>query len=393
MSELDGERTALDRLSRTMYTAIGIAAAIFGILLSPGPSGSLGQVNQVDKPFLAFSVTVGLVLPASFIVLGRVLSADIMRGFVTSVAIGFVASQLLFPLAMVDDKLAEQGSPWLQGFGPIPATLLAVAWGSRITWIFALTQGPIVFGVSLLTREVSLIQSVLDAMGAMVSCSIFAGVSLSVVLAAARLDEVAKRARGQASIEASAVTREREQARINAMVHDDIMSVLLAASRVPVPPGLADQARGALRSVEALASAELGKGPYSPEDLVAVLRATVSDAAADIEFTYTIESSEAIPQEVVAALSEATEEAIRNSLFHAGSPDVRRGVAVNITGKAVQTIVTDNGKGFSLRDVPQRRLGLRVSILQRMHSLQGGEASVSSRPGQGATITLTWVRP
>ena len=110
----------------------------------------------------------------------------------------------------------------------------------------------------------------------------YAGVALAVVLAAARLDEVAEGARNEASLEASAVTREREQTRINAMVHDDIMSVLLSASRDPAPPGLAEQARGALRSVEALASAELGQRPYSPEELVAVLRAAVSSAAADM---------------------------------------------------------------------------------------------------------------
>src|SRR4051794_12812396 len=73
MPDLESERTALDRMTRTMYFAIGIAAVIFGVLLSQGSSGFWGQRTQLDTPFLVFSVFIGLVLPGSFIVLGRVL--------------------------------------------------------------------------------------------------------------------------------------------------------------------------------------------------------------------------------------------------------------------------------------------------------------------------------
>ena len=54
-------------------------------------------------------------------------------------------------------------------------------------------------------------QSVLDGIGATVSCSIFAGVAAAVIMASARLDAVAERAREQASAEAIAVTSERDR--------------------------------------------------------------------------------------------------------------------------------------------------------------------------------------
>ena len=391
MADIAHERTALDRMTRTMYFAIGMATTIFGLLLSPGASGFLGQWHQLDVPFAAFAVGVGLVLPGLFPILGYVLSLRLMRGLVTAVAVGFVASQLLFALALHADRLESGASPWMQGFGAIPATLLAVAWGGRITWVFALAQGPIVAIVGLAVREGTTQQSLLEGLGAMVTCAIFTGVASAVVLAAARQDTVAGRAREQASLEAGAVTREREQTRINAMVHDDIMSVLLAASRNPVPAGLAEQAHVALRSVEALASEELTARPYSPEDLVAVLRATVGEAAPDIAFAYVLDPSDVVPRDVVAALSEATEEAIRNSLLHAGD-DVARSVTVSVADTGVEVVVADDGRGFSPRDVPQRRLGLRVSILERMRSLPGGNATVRSRPGAGTRVSLHWVR-
>ena len=118
-----------------------------------------------------------------------------MRGLVTASALGFVASMLLFPFAIHADKLAQGAAPWLQGFGAIPASLIAVAWRGRITWVYALMQGPLIVYVSLAVRDATAIQAVLEGLGSMVSSSIFAGVSLAVVLAAARLDSVAERAR------------------------------------------------------------------------------------------------------------------------------------------------------------------------------------------------------
>ena len=246
--------------------------------------------------------------------------------------------------------------------------------------------------VALAATDNTFIIAVLEGLGATVSCSIFAGVSAAVVMAAARLDAVAQRAREQASLEAGALTREREQSRINAMVHDDIMSVLLSANRVPAPAGLGAQARGALASVEDLATSELGSKPYGPEELIALLRATVSDSAPDIDFTYGIDADDVIPRDVGAALAEATEEAIRNSLLHAGD-DATRAVAVTVGPAEIEVVVEDDGVGFSPRDVPQRRLGLRVSILERMRTLPGGDARVRAEPGSGTRITLTWTRP
>jgi len=391
MGEPHGESTALDRMTRTMYFAIGIAAIIFGVLLSPGYSGFLGQIGQVRAPLLWFSVATVIVLPASFVILGRVLPLSVMRGLVTAVAVGFVSSQLLYPLALTVDKLSHQASPWLQGFGAFPACLLAVAWRGRITWVFALLQGPIIVFVSIATRDATLIQAVLEGLGAMVSCSIFAGVSLAVVMAAARQDAVAERAREQASLEARAITREREQTRINAMVHDDIMSVLLAASRPGAPESLGSQARAALTSVEQLASAELTTAPYAPEEFVAILRATVGESGPDVDFAYVIDSDVDVPREVVAAIAEATEEAIRNSLRHAGDTASRR-VDVAVKADGVEVTVADDGVGFAVKAVPQRRLGLRVSIVQRMASLPGGDAKVRSHAGAGTRVTLSWRR-
>lgn len=373
-----------------MYFSIGLSALVFGVLLSPGAGGFLGQLHQLYTPFAYFTVAVIVVLPATFPVLTFLVPNSVMKALVAVLALGFLTSQLLFAFAMHGDRLEQSAAPWFQGFGAIPATLLAVAWSRGLAWTFALTQGPIVAVVALFTRTDTGEQALLDGMGAMVTCTILVGVATAVVGGAAQQDAIAASAAQQASVKASALTREREQTRINAMVHDDVMSVLLSASRTPAPATLASQAASALRSVEQLTTAEDARRVYTPQEFVAILRSTVGETA-DIDFSASVLSDAAVPSHAVAAVAEATGEAVRNSVLHAGD-DASRSVGVTVDDAGLAVRIADGGRGFNVRNVAPRRLGIRVSILERMRSLTGGDAHVTSRPGAGTTVDLTWQR-
>jgi signal transduction histidine kinase len=51
--------------------------------------------------------------------------------------------------------------------------------------------------------------------------------------------------------------------------------------------------------------------------------------------------------------------------------------------------VTDRGRGFDPELTPPSRRGIRESITGRMQAA-GGQAAVSSRPGAGTTVTVSW---
>ena len=51
--------------------------------------------------------------------------------------------------------------------------------------------------------------------------------------------------------------------------------------------------------------------------------------------------------------------------------------------------VADDGVGFDRHDVPDERLGLRVSIEERIANA-GGAAEIGSQPGHGTTVTVAW---
>ena len=55
-------------------------------------------------------------------------------------------------------------------------------------------------------------------------------------------------------------------------------------------------------------------------------------------------------------------------------------------------VISDTGHGFDSASVPAARLGLRVSIQERVASV-GGAVEVRTSPGEGTTIVLTWPRP
>ncbi|WP_156160546.1 ATP-binding protein [Demequina soli] len=392
-AEARATRSALERMQRTVYLATGIAAALVAAL-PRGANGFLAQVDQLQPPFWAFTVLVGIAIPVAYAPLAFLVSMRTMRVLVTASAAGFVLAQVLFVPAMTVSTLNDAAAPWLQGFGALHATLLAVAWNRPAVWLFPVAQLPLVATVEYYASGGILEQSLLDGVGALVTCLILTGAGAGVVTAAARQDVEAARAREEAALEASLRTGEREQARINALVHDEIISVLLAAVRTPASPAVAERAERALGSVAAIRGSGLRSptAAYPPEQLVAALRATASEIDEDVLVTSRVTAEGDIPASVVAAMAEATGEALRNSVIHGGEPGetVARVVAVSVADDEVRVSVRDDGRGFVPRNVSSRRLGLQVSIHGRMAALRGGGSRVVSAPGQGTTVDLWW---
>ena len=95
-----------------------------------------------------------------------------------------------------------------------------------------------------------------------------------------------------------------------------------------------------------------------------------------------------IPVAVAEAVYSAAVQAMVNSLQHAG-PGARRWATVRGDGNGVVVEVGDRGSGFDPRGVPNERLGVRVSILERVTSVGGG-ARVDSAPGTGTVVRLRW---
>jgi signal transduction histidine kinase len=370
--------------------ATGFGALIFGALLM---GKIVSQWSELSPAFAVSAVLVGVLIPGSFVGLAWVLPINVLHTMAAGIVVCFVMLQLLWVPSMVVPHLANGVAPWMQGVNAVQATLAAIVWRHRFVWLYGVAQGPIVATVCYFANGGALRSGLLDGTGAIVFCTILMLTAAALINAAQQQDLVAARARAQASLEAASRTREHEQARINAIVHDDIMSVLLYAAREGSGPRLAEQAESALASIATL-SIDPDEAPdYPPPEVVTALRAAVSDSGDAVEFWNSVASDVSIPANVVEALTEATSEAVKNSVLHGGDdPGISRMVRVAITDGGIRTTIHDTGRGFNPRNVHDRRLGIRVSILERMRLLQGGSAELESRPGQGTTVTLSWAR-
>ncbi len=382
---------ARERVQRMLYAASGFGGLVFGGILF---GKIVSQFQELNNIYAITAVAFGVVLPASLVFLARMLPLKALRAYVATIVLGFVAMQVLWLPAITTGT--TESDPWLQGFNAVHGTMLAVLLATRVAWSYALVQGPLVAIVQYVSTGTDVKAALLNGVGAVLFCGITVGVALALMGAASSQDVSAARARAQASVEASKRTRQREQARIDAIVHDNIMSVLLVASREEHSPRVASQAKSALSSVATLSIDDDAEKPdYAPDDAIIALRTAVTDQASQVAFWHSSVGRTPIPAVVIQAFSEAIAEAVRNSLLYAGGEAgdfVHRVVTVNLTDDTLRATIQDTGRGFIAKAVSERRLGIRVSILERMRLLPGGEAKIDSQPGRGTTITLTWVR-
>jgi signal transduction histidine kinase len=175
----------------------------------------------------------------------------------------------------------------------------------------------------------------------------------------------------------TARVREVQRAEIAAHLHDSVLQTLaLIQNRAGASSEVARIARAQERELRDWLF--VGDTPVAT-DLATELR----DAAAAIELDYAVRievvTAGASPSH--APLVAATREAMVNAARHAGG---EVSVYVETTPATIDVFVRDRGPGVDLTALPADRLGIRESIIGRMHRA-GGTATV--KPGSGGSGT------
>ncbi|USQ80568.1 PspC domain-containing protein [Ornithinimicrobium faecis] len=182
--------------------------------------------------------------------------------------------------------------------------------------------------------------------------------------------------------EQAATARATERADIAAHLHDSVLQTLaLIQRRADDPTQVARLARAQERELRSW----LYAGPVGP---AATLAGAVAAAGHDVEDLH------GVPIEVIItgdrpldsdgqALVNALREAMLNAVRH-GEPPVS--AYVEVGAASVEAFVRDHGAGFELEGVPSDRLGVRESIMGRMHR-HGGTARVR-RLEHGTEVSL-----
>lgn len=180
----------------------------------------------------------------------------------------------------------------------------------------------------------------------------------------------------------------RDKERLARLIHDEVLSVLVAATRFrgSPPPELRSNAAHASALFDRPAR-WLDPGMLTTDLAADLLLSALRrvDAGIDVECS---RSPGEVPVQVIEKVGAAAAEALRNSVRHAAMAP--RDVAVTVTPEQVDVLVRDSGPGFDLNRVDGRHLGVRNSIIERMRALPGGEATVESARGAGTRVLVSW---
>jgi len=388
-------RTAVTReqVETVASRALGIFGAVFGLQALPLALDQASSLRPgAGAAMIAFLY--GAILATGIAALTR----TAVRSAALTFAVLYAASIVVWPFVVDDVTSVSSSPPWLYYLCTVATTAAVVAlpmpWAAVYTVLV-----PAMYGVVRLLPtggSASPIVALLDAMYAVILGAVVL-IIVTMLRNAAKAVDVAQEAALQRYEHAVRLhATEIERAKVDALVHDSVLTTLLAAAAAGSHDEQALAARMARDATRRLD--EAGAAQPAADDrmrlpvLVRRLRAALASFAAPFTVRVVNTGGVDLPSDAGEALYAAAVQAMVNSMQHADEPGrtVRRELRVRgiRTGGCVIE-VSDNGIGFDVSVVPSERLGVRVSVIERMANA-GGAAVIDSTPGVGTTVSLAW---
>ena len=313
------------------------------------------------------------------------------------IAFAWFFAMVTWPLAIVNPSVVGKDPPWLFYLLTVATAAAAVAWpvwaAAAALVVLAATYGvvratPAGGGGRIDLAALDTIYAILLGGAVLMLITLLRQAAASVDLAqAAAIDRYSYAVREHAT--------EVERVQVDAIVHDSVLTTFLSAARAETPEAkrlagrMAENAMGYLRG-----AASAMPGPDESVSATEVADRILADAAGvPAEFTIQRDavSRGDLPPTAAEAVHSAAVQAMMNSAQHAGdAPGLRRWIIVRPGPEGgIEVEVGDTGRGFDPATVPQVRIGLRVSILERVANA-GGRVAVDAAPGRGATVRISW---
>lgn len=387
-----------DQTELVLARSIGAFALLLIALALP----DLLQVgsSRLGLEYVVFVVLIPVLTIATMIPKNR---GGLRRMFAGTVAWMILLGFLLWHLGLIGNGLSPDARPWSWGIAGAGVGLAAVARNNKMAVGYGLLFSVLVLIIPLLPAgsarqwSDSWQDSLLTiAMTLVIVAPIWALRGAVGAQDRAAVEAVQKFA-GAARLEAVSV----ERARLDALTHDIVLSTLIVASQATTRQVL-DASRVA--AVAALAQLESVKhddgtsdgGTVTLAEWLGRLAGAVAGSAVVVESPVEGQPVPAvIPVPVARALNQSAAEAVRNAVKHAPGVAVRLRVEFpgHQIGRAALGLVVveieDDGPGFDVDAIPLERMGVKVSIMGRMHDA-GGSARIISSPGAGTLVRLQW---
>ncbi|MET1053636.1 MAG: ATP-binding protein [Mycetocola sp.] len=385
-------RFSVARIEKVIAQSISLIALVFGaqtlsIALGAGlvVPGALGSVYLLTL--------LGLLV---IVIVAGVVDSRAQRVANIVFAISYLVAVALWPVATAGVGADSRAEPWTW-------YLCAIACGSISQavrpWLAAvyIVVTPAVYGLARVVDEngqfTHLDIAIQDALyGTMIGLVIM--VLVTMFRRAARAVDEARSAaftRYDGAVRQHALEAERIE--VDALVHDTVLASLQAADRASTP----EQARAAVAmasdAISRLAALDAPASVPAQTITIGWLIDLVRQHASHLEVPFDVtvggSVSHVVPFRVAESVYLATAQAMTNSVQHAGEP-CDRSVEVAVgDDRVVTATVRDTGVGFDRAAVEADRLGIRISIIERVIAV-GGSVELRSSPGTGTTVSIRW---
>lgn len=332
--------------------------------------------------------------------------ASIAKRFVrvanSVVIIVFLLALVTWPIGVKDAMWQSMDRPWLWFLITVATAAAAIA---LPVWMatFYLFLAPLLYGIIRSSPSGGSVNAALVSLDVIYAVILGGAVLILVTLlrgAAAAVDAAQATALAGYSDAVREHATEVERVQVDAIVHDSVLTTLLSAGKArddesqAMAARMAQSAIGHLQAETATTSTATTNTAASQVELSALgerLALAASTLSSSIDVRTARVGSGSVPAAAADALYAASLQAMVNSLQHAGSQSgVVHWVSVSaLTSGGVLIEVGDTGRGFLVDEIPVERLGLRVSIIERVANA-GGAVEVDSVLGEGTAIRLYW---
>ena len=353
----------------------------------------LGQAPRLNLTWGTFFIALVIISELALVVLAWFTNFGRQAAAFFSVVV--LITVATWPLQIIGVAQGQNPpTPWIYealGVAGIAASLsLPVSWA--VTYLVATPVAWILIRESTSNSQFVYWDSLLGAIYVFLFSSSVAAMVWMLRSSAKKADVEAQKAALVAAEGARVDAIERERLRVDALVHDQVLTTLMVASQTKTEADaamVAQMSKNAIEKLMQFSSTQVSdETPITVQSLFESLRTISENLPAPVLVDMGNTSAIEVPAEVAAAFSEATIQALANSVQHAGR-GVRRELILRAEGDEIKIIVQDNGKGFRASRVSKDRVGIRLSIRRRMSAV-GGAAKVDATPDKGCKIILIW---
>ncbi len=385
-------------ISRAMIEVVASrSVAVFGLAFGAQTVPVALDQLQYSRPLWSLLVLGGLGLGLVASVVASVVKRWVRTA--NSFVLGmFLVALITWPIGLDGDTGQSADRPWvwfLITVATAAATIALPVWLAT----FYLLLAPLLYGIIRSSAFGGGLHPALVSFDVIYAVILGGAVLIIITMlrgAAAAVDAAQGTALARYVDAVRAHATEVERVQVDSIVHDSVLTTLLSAAKAREPDSMAlatTMARNAIGHLQREATTSTVEAAAASASSLAN---RVASAAATLSSIINVRrsplGSRTVPAAVAEALYSASLQAMVNSLQHAGdSEDVAHWVGVHpLADDGLFIEIGDTGCGFDVTEIPVERLGLRVSIIERV-SNSGGTVEVDSSLGVGTTIRLTWL--